>query len=174
MSSFTQGGGLYLNVTGYRESLFVQDNWKATSALTAELPVCGGILSSPTPTVKVESLVLFRERSRSASRWPGGHAVRRNASRSRMPGLRPFITIRKTLDLAWALPIGSRRWQHQYSRRSRLLLRGSEHGCLRGCRRRSRAPIINTSVQSGVPAGDSADPYGSSGTTNLFPAAVWS
>jgi hypothetical protein len=33
VSSFTQGGGLYLNVTGYRESLFVQDNWKATSRL---------------------------------------------------------------------------------------------------------------------------------------------
>ena len=30
VSSFTQGGGLYLNFTGYRESLFVQDNWKAT------------------------------------------------------------------------------------------------------------------------------------------------
>src|SRR5580704_14573204 len=33
VSSFTQGGGLYLNFTGYRESLFVQDNWKATSRL---------------------------------------------------------------------------------------------------------------------------------------------
>jgi hypothetical protein len=33
VSSFTQGGGLYLNVTGYRESLFVQDNWKATPRL---------------------------------------------------------------------------------------------------------------------------------------------
>jgi hypothetical protein len=33
VSSFTQGGGLYLNFTGYRENLFVQDNWKATSRL---------------------------------------------------------------------------------------------------------------------------------------------
>ena len=33
VSSFTQGGGLYLDVTGYRESLFVQDNWKTTSRL---------------------------------------------------------------------------------------------------------------------------------------------
>jgi outer membrane receptor protein involved in Fe transport len=33
VSSFTQGGGLYLNVTGYRESLFVQDNWKTTPRL---------------------------------------------------------------------------------------------------------------------------------------------
>ncbi|MGC2822022.1 MAG: carboxypeptidase regulatory-like domain-containing protein, partial [Candidatus Sulfotelmatobacter sp.] len=33
VSSFTQGGGLYLNVTGYRESLFVQDNWKASPRL---------------------------------------------------------------------------------------------------------------------------------------------
>jgi len=33
VSSFTQGGGLYLNFTGYRESLFVQDNWKATPRL---------------------------------------------------------------------------------------------------------------------------------------------
>jgi len=32
VSSFTQGGGLYLNFTGYRENLFVQDNWKATRA----------------------------------------------------------------------------------------------------------------------------------------------
>jgi hypothetical protein len=30
VTSFTQGGGLYLDVTGYRESFFVQDNWKAT------------------------------------------------------------------------------------------------------------------------------------------------
>lgn len=33
VSSFTQGGGLYLNFTGYRESLFVQDSWKATPRL---------------------------------------------------------------------------------------------------------------------------------------------
>ena len=33
ISSFTQGGGLYLNFTGYRESLFVQDDWKATPRL---------------------------------------------------------------------------------------------------------------------------------------------
>ncbi len=33
VSAFTQGGGLYLNFTGYRESLFVQDNWKATPRL---------------------------------------------------------------------------------------------------------------------------------------------
>ncbi len=33
VASFTQGGGLYLNFTGYRESLFVQDSWKATPRL---------------------------------------------------------------------------------------------------------------------------------------------
>lgn len=33
VASFTQGGGLYLNFTGYRESLFVQDDWKATPRL---------------------------------------------------------------------------------------------------------------------------------------------
>lgn len=33
VASFTQGGGLYLDVTGYRESLFVQDDWKATPRL---------------------------------------------------------------------------------------------------------------------------------------------
>jgi hypothetical protein len=33
VSSFTQGGGLYLNVTGYRESLFVQDSWKTSPRL---------------------------------------------------------------------------------------------------------------------------------------------
>ena len=33
VSSFTQGGGLYLNFTGYRESLFVQDSWKTTPRL---------------------------------------------------------------------------------------------------------------------------------------------
>jgi outer membrane receptor protein involved in Fe transport len=33
VASFTQGGGLYLNVTGYRESLFVQDSWKTTPRL---------------------------------------------------------------------------------------------------------------------------------------------
>jgi outer membrane receptor protein involved in Fe transport len=33
VSAFTQGGGLYLNFTGYRESLFLQDNWKATPKL---------------------------------------------------------------------------------------------------------------------------------------------
>jgi Carboxypeptidase regulatory-like domain/TonB dependent receptor/TonB-dependent Receptor Plug Domain len=33
VSAFTQGGGLFLNFTGYRESLFVQDNWKATPRL---------------------------------------------------------------------------------------------------------------------------------------------
>jgi outer membrane receptor protein involved in Fe transport len=33
VSAFTQGGGLYLDFTGYRESLFVQDSWKATPRL---------------------------------------------------------------------------------------------------------------------------------------------
>ncbi len=33
VTAFTQGGGLYLNFTGYRESLFVQDEWKATPRL---------------------------------------------------------------------------------------------------------------------------------------------
>src|SRR5579863_2090528 len=33
VTGFTQGGGLYLNFTGYRESLFVQDSWKATERL---------------------------------------------------------------------------------------------------------------------------------------------
>jgi hypothetical protein len=34
VSSFTQGGGLYLNFTGYKESLFLQDDWKPTERLT--------------------------------------------------------------------------------------------------------------------------------------------
>jgi hypothetical protein len=34
VSGFTQGGGLYLNFTGYKESLFIQDDWKPTSRLT--------------------------------------------------------------------------------------------------------------------------------------------
>lgn len=33
VASFTQGGGLYLDFTGYRESLFIQDDWKATPRL---------------------------------------------------------------------------------------------------------------------------------------------
>jgi hypothetical protein len=33
ISSFTQGGGLYLDFTGYRENLFIQDDWKATPRL---------------------------------------------------------------------------------------------------------------------------------------------
>ncbi len=36
VSDFTQGGGLYLNVTGYKESFFVQDNWKATRRLVLD------------------------------------------------------------------------------------------------------------------------------------------
>jgi hypothetical protein len=34
VSEFTQGGGVYLNFTGYKESFFVQDNWKAFPRLT--------------------------------------------------------------------------------------------------------------------------------------------
>ncbi|MBW4039750.1 MAG: TonB-dependent receptor [Acidobacteria bacterium] len=34
VSSFTQGGGLYLNFTGDEWSFFVQDNWQATKRLT--------------------------------------------------------------------------------------------------------------------------------------------
>ncbi|MFT4112605.1 TonB-dependent receptor domain-containing protein [Silvibacterium sp.] len=34
VSSFTQGGGLYLDFTGHLWSLFVQDNWHATRRLT--------------------------------------------------------------------------------------------------------------------------------------------
>jgi hypothetical protein len=34
ISNFTQGGGLYLDVTGYKWSLFVQDDWKVNPRLT--------------------------------------------------------------------------------------------------------------------------------------------
>jgi hypothetical protein len=34
LSEFTQGGGLYLNFTGYKESFFVQDDWKVMKRLT--------------------------------------------------------------------------------------------------------------------------------------------
>lgn len=43
VASFIQGGGLYLDFTGYRESLFVQDDWKATSRLL----LSGGIRWDP-------------------------------------------------------------------------------------------------------------------------------
>ncbi|MGA7522785.1 MAG: carboxypeptidase-like regulatory domain-containing protein [Acidobacteriaceae bacterium] len=33
VSNFTQGGGLYLNVSGWRQDLFIQDNWKASKRL---------------------------------------------------------------------------------------------------------------------------------------------
>lgn len=33
VSNFTQGGGLYLNVSGWRQDLFLQDNWKASKRL---------------------------------------------------------------------------------------------------------------------------------------------
>jgi hypothetical protein len=33
VSAFTQGGGLYLDFTGYRENVFIQDDWKATPRL---------------------------------------------------------------------------------------------------------------------------------------------
>jgi Carboxypeptidase regulatory-like domain/TonB-dependent Receptor Plug Domain len=34
VSNFTQGGGLFINLTGYLPSLFLQDDWKATARLT--------------------------------------------------------------------------------------------------------------------------------------------
>ena len=37
VSSFTQGGGLYLNFTGNEWNFFVQDNWHATKRLTLSL-----------------------------------------------------------------------------------------------------------------------------------------
>lgn len=37
VSNFVQGGGLFLNFTGYRWNLFVQNNWKATDRLTVDV-----------------------------------------------------------------------------------------------------------------------------------------
>ena len=54
VSSFTQGGGLYLNFTGYNWSLFLQDNWHATSRLTLN----GGLRWDPfTPYTDSEGRV---------------------------------------------------------------------------------------------------------------------
>ena len=87
VSAFTQGGGLYLNFTGYRESLFVQDNWKATPRLR----LSAGLRWDPFfPYTDSEGRVACFVPGAQSVRFPEcprGHAVRRKSSRSRMSRL---------------------------------------------------------------------------------------
>ena len=87
VTSFTQGGGLFLDVTGYRESLFVQDSWKATPRLL----LTAGLRWDPffPYTDSLGRVACFVPGSTVAALpdCSRGPAVRRKPSRSRMPGL---------------------------------------------------------------------------------------
>jgi|HubBroStandDraft_6_1064221.scaffolds.fasta_scaffold00305_25 outer membrane receptor protein involved in Fe transport len=170
VSSFTQGGGLYLNFTGYRESLFVQDNWKATSRLL----LSAGLRWDPFfPYTDSEGRVGCFVPGAQSQRFPTAPVGLLFGGKNHDPGC-PASSIYNN-----AKNFGPRLgFAYRITKDGNTSIRGGTGYYYEAPNTVAFedvvgvppfAPIINVGSSPGSPLVTLADPYGSSGTTNLFP-----
>ena len=171
VSSFTQGGGLYLNVTGYRESLFVQDNWKATPRLL----LTAGLRWDPFfPYTDSEGRVACFVPGAQSQRFPTAPVGMLFGGSNHDPGC-PNSSIYNN-----AKNFGPRLgFAYRITDDGKTSVRGGIGYYYEAPNTVAFedvvgvppfAPIINTGSSPGSPLVTLADPYGSSGVPNLFPA----
>ena len=173
VSTFTQGGGLYLNFTGYRESLFVQDSWKTTPRLL----LTAGLRWDPFfPYTDSEGRVACFVPGAQSQRFPTAPVGMLFGGSHHDPGC-PASSIYNN-----AKNFGPRvGFAYRITQDGNTSIRGGAGYYYQAPNTVAFedvvgvppfAPIINLSTNqgSGTPWVSLADPYGSQGATNLFPA----
>jgi len=170
VSSFTQGGGLYLNFTGYRESLFLQDNWKATPRML----LTAGLRWDPFfPYTDSEGRVACFVPGAQSQRFPTAPVGMLFGGSNHDPGC-PASSIYNN-----AKNFGPRLgFAYRVTKDGNTSVRGGVGYYYEAPNTVSFedvvgvppfAPIINAGSSPGSPLVTLDDPYGTSGATNLFP-----
>ncbi|MGA9389628.1 MAG: TonB-dependent receptor [Candidatus Sulfotelmatobacter sp.] len=171
VTSFTQGGGLYLNVTGYRESLFVQDNWKATPRLL----LTAGLRWDPFfPYTDSEGRVACFVPGAQSQRFPTAPVGMLFGGSHHDPGCPASSIYNNPKNFGPRLGFA-----YRLTKDGNTSIRGGAGYYYEAPNTVAFedvvgvppfAPIINVGSSPGSPLVTLADPYGSSGTTNVFPA----
>jgi len=171
VTSFTQGGGLYLNVTGYRESLFVQDNWKATPRLLLTV----GLRWDPFfPYTDSEGRVACFVPGAQSQRFPTAPVGMLFGGKNHDPGCPNSSIYNNPKNFGPRLGFA-----YRITKDGNTSIRGGAGYYYEAPNTVAFedvvgvppfAPIINLGSSPGSPLVTLVDPYGSSGTTNVFPA----
>ncbi len=171
VSSFTQGGGLYLNFTGYRESLFVQDSWKATPRLL----VTAGLRWDPFfPYTDSEGRVACFVPGAQSQRFPNAPVGMLFGGQNHDPGCPASSIYNNPKNFGPRLGFA-----YRITEDGSTSIRGGAGYYYEAPNTVAFedvvgvppfAPIINLSSSPGAPWVSVADPYGSQGATNIFPA----
>ncbi len=173
VSSFTQGGGLYLNFTGYRESLFVQDSWKTTPRLL----LTAGLRWDPFfPYTDSEGRVACFVPGAQSQRFPNAPVGMLFGGSHHDPGC-PASSIYNN-PKNFGPRVG---FAYRITEDGNTSIRGGAGYYYEAPNTVAFedvvgvppfAPIINlaTNQGSGTPWVSLADPYGSQGAANIFPA----
>ncbi len=170
LSSFTQGGGLYLNVTGYRESLFVQDSWK----IHPRLLLTAGMRWDPffPYTDKLGRVACFVPGAQS-QRFPNAPVGMLFGGKNHDPGCPESSIYNNAKNFGPRLGFAYRATQD-----GNTSIRGGAGYYYEAPNTVAFedvvgvppfAPIINVGSSFGSPYVTLADPYGSSGVTSVFP-----
>jgi hypothetical protein len=171
VSSFTQGGGLYLNVTGYRESFFVQDNWKASPRLT----LSAGLRWDPffPYTDSLGRVACFVPGAQS-QRFPTAPVGMLFGGKNHDPGCPNSSIFNNPKNFGPRLGFA-----YRLTKDGNTSIRGGAGYYYEAPNTVSFedvvgvppfAPIVQFGSSPGSPIVTLADPYGSSGITNVFPA----
>jgi len=170
VSSFTQGGGLYLNVTGYRESLFAQDSWKATPRML----LTAGLRWDPFfPYTDSEGRVACFVPGAQSQRFPTAPVGMLFGGKNHDPGCPASSIYNNPRNFGPRLGFA-----YRITEDGNTSIRGGAGYYYDAPNTVAVedvvgvppfAPIINVGSSPGSPLVTLADPYGSSGTTNLFP-----
>jgi hypothetical protein len=162
ITQFTQGGGIYANITGYNWAAFIQDNWRATPRLT----LSGGLRWDPyIPYTDSENRLPCFEPGKQSTRYPnaplgllfaGDPGCPKGTVYSSMALFEPRVgfAYRLTKDGKTSLRGGA----GYYSQPPETLAWQDDAGVA------PFAPIITLNVVN------FADPFGSAGIANPFPA----
>jgi hypothetical protein len=171
VSSFTQGGGLYLNFTGYRESLFVQDSWKATSRLL----LTAGLRWDPFfPYTDSEGRVACFVPGAQSQRFPNAPVGMLFGGQNHDPGCPASSIYNNPKNFGPRLGFA-----YRVTEDGSTSIRGGAGYYYEAPNTVAFedvvgvppfAPIINLASSPGSPWVSVADPYGSQGATNVFPA----